>query len=427
MGNGDGTFEPRQDFGVFAAPEGSGGPTSVTVGDFNGDGQQDVATANPFADSVSVLINNTGEAVAYRLTRIGDEVFSPIISDINEVGEMVGSTRGITEPRRAILLRHGELIELGDLAGGAAASANATAINDLRRITGTNDIEDASGNLVTRGFVWDGGRIFELRVEPGLPLLPLDINNRGRNLGEIVGFSVSEENVARPFLFHEFGITFLDALVCLGNPGGSARAINEDGIIVGASNSPGGRRAVLWNDGGIGGPMPLDPPFALDEGEAVDLNDRGQVIGFYLNSSGPQMHTALLWEGDAVTVLPPLDHPEANAAIPESINNQGEIVGHTHLGSGRSIATLWRGSAVLDLNELISDDDPAKSFVTLAFAIKVTDSGLIVASGTDSRDAEPRNNVYFLLRPTSAPASFGSSSAAISSVTAAIGVSTASE
>ena len=40
MGNGDGTFEPAQDFGVgnFAA--------SIAIGDFNGDGREDLATAN---------------------------------------------------------------------------------------------------------------------------------------------------------------------------------------------------------------------------------------------------------------------------------------------------------------------------------------------------------------------------------------------
>ncbi len=396
LGQGNGTFEPTQDFDVGARPE------SVTVGDFNGDGRQDVATANFNANSVSVLINNTGGAVAYRVTRIGDEVFSPIISDINEIGEMVGSTRGIAEPRRAILLRDGEVVELGDLVGGAALSASATAISDLSEVIGTNDIEDASGKQVSRGFLWQFGRISGFRDGE----FPLDINNRRDPPGEIVGFSVSAENLVRPFFAGREGFTFLDELVCLGNPGGIARALNDSGVIVGSSNSPAGTRAVIWKEGRMGGITPLQPPFPLETGEAVDVNGRGDAIGFYFNSSGPQMHTALLWQADDVTVLPPLDHPEANAAIPESINNQGEIVGSTHLGSGQSIATLWRANAALDVNELISDDDPAKSFVTLAFAIKITDSGLIVASGADSRDAEPRNNVYFLLRPTGAPASF---------------------
>jgi VCBS repeat protein/FG-GAP repeat protein len=52
LGNGDGTFQPAQNFGVGT------GPRSMAVGDFNGDGKLDLAVAALFT-SVSVLINNT--------------------------------------------------------------------------------------------------------------------------------------------------------------------------------------------------------------------------------------------------------------------------------------------------------------------------------------------------------------------------------
>jgi FG-GAP repeat len=51
----------RQDFGV------GDGPSSVAVGDFNGDGQQDVATANLDVDSVSILINNTAAEITVKI------------------------------------------------------------------------------------------------------------------------------------------------------------------------------------------------------------------------------------------------------------------------------------------------------------------------------------------------------------------------
>jgi hypothetical protein len=50
LGNGDGTFRPAVDY-----PTGSG-PRSVAVGDFDGDGDRDIATAN--AGDVSVLLGN---------------------------------------------------------------------------------------------------------------------------------------------------------------------------------------------------------------------------------------------------------------------------------------------------------------------------------------------------------------------------------
>ena len=51
LGLGDGTFQAAQDFAV------AGPALSVTVGDFNGDGRQDLATANE-GNTVSILINN---------------------------------------------------------------------------------------------------------------------------------------------------------------------------------------------------------------------------------------------------------------------------------------------------------------------------------------------------------------------------------
>jgi hypothetical protein len=53
LGNGDGSFQAAQNFGVGSSPY------SVAVGDFNGDGVQDLAVANSGSNNVSVLINNT--------------------------------------------------------------------------------------------------------------------------------------------------------------------------------------------------------------------------------------------------------------------------------------------------------------------------------------------------------------------------------
>src|SRR5262245_32475521 len=54
LGSGTGTFQS-------AAPYAAGdAPASVAVGDFNGDGRPDLAVANLLSDSVSVLLNTTG-------------------------------------------------------------------------------------------------------------------------------------------------------------------------------------------------------------------------------------------------------------------------------------------------------------------------------------------------------------------------------
>ena len=45
-----GTFQPKVDYGAGAIP------TSVTVGDWNGDGKPDLAVPNPGSNNVSILL-----------------------------------------------------------------------------------------------------------------------------------------------------------------------------------------------------------------------------------------------------------------------------------------------------------------------------------------------------------------------------------
>jgi hypothetical protein len=52
FGNGDGTFQPRVDYGTGL------GPSSVAVGDFNGDGNLDLAVTNSGSNSVSIFLNS---------------------------------------------------------------------------------------------------------------------------------------------------------------------------------------------------------------------------------------------------------------------------------------------------------------------------------------------------------------------------------
>lgn len=53
LGNGDGTFRRQVNYTT------AGDPQSVAVGDFNADGKPDLVLANHNTNSVSVLINTT--------------------------------------------------------------------------------------------------------------------------------------------------------------------------------------------------------------------------------------------------------------------------------------------------------------------------------------------------------------------------------
>jgi hypothetical protein len=53
LGNGDGSIQAARSFDALGAA-----PASVAVGDFNGDGWQDLVVANASSDNVSVLLGN---------------------------------------------------------------------------------------------------------------------------------------------------------------------------------------------------------------------------------------------------------------------------------------------------------------------------------------------------------------------------------
>ena len=103
LGRGDGTFKPRRDYST------GGGPHSVAIGDLNGDGKPDLATANFDEGSVSVLFN-VGDG-SFRSSHdyvTGDRTASVAIADLNgdrapDVAAAVADTDTL-----AVLLNNGD-------------------------------------------------------------------------------------------------------------------------------------------------------------------------------------------------------------------------------------------------------------------------------------------------------------------------------
>jgi hypothetical protein len=58
-GNGNGTFQAKQDFGTGSSPD------SVVIADLNGDGKLDLATANKIRNNISVLLNTYGAVTSF--------------------------------------------------------------------------------------------------------------------------------------------------------------------------------------------------------------------------------------------------------------------------------------------------------------------------------------------------------------------------
>jgi len=84
LGNGAGGFGPATNFGVGTNPE------SVAVGDFNADGKQDLAVANRGSDNVSILLGNGAGGFAaaanFPLATTFGEPRSVAVADLNADG-----------------------------------------------------------------------------------------------------------------------------------------------------------------------------------------------------------------------------------------------------------------------------------------------------------------------------------------------------
>jgi hypothetical protein len=101
---GRGSFRPRRDYLVAA------GPWSVVVADLNGDGKLDVVTASPSAGAVSVLLNEgDGTFEPRRSYPTGDEPFAVAAGDLDADGHLDLVTANYDYPGHvSVLLNKGD-------------------------------------------------------------------------------------------------------------------------------------------------------------------------------------------------------------------------------------------------------------------------------------------------------------------------------
>jgi probable HAF family extracellular repeat protein len=110
-------------------------------------------------------------------------------------------------------------------------------------------------------------------------------------------------------------------------------AINNAGQAVGSSNG----RAVLWEAGAVRD---------LIDGLAVDINDRGQVVGTSGNFGTPGSR-AFLWNGGETTLIGPLSGDTWAQAV--VINEVGQVGGNSVLSNPQQYrihAFRWRAGVL---------------------------------------------------------------------------------
>jgi probable HAF family extracellular repeat protein len=104
----------------------------------------------------------------------------------------------------------------------------------------------------------------------------------------------------------------------------TARGINNSGDIVGAYRLPGGgaRHAMIISNG-VFSPLLPDSILGSTYSEAFKINDRGDVVGQYLDEDGLS-HGFLVTKHGTLTLL---DFPGFTQSRATGINNSGTVVG----------------------------------------------------------------------------------------------------
>ena len=143
-----------------------------------------------------------------------------------------------------------------------------------------------------------------------------------------------------------------------GWPGAFAFGLNDNGLVFGVANNVDEfgdivQTPVLWNRGR---PTNLGIPAGYSTATALDINNRGQVVGYAFNFDTGGLN-GFIWYQGQTTQLPLL--PGAINGHAQGINDQGEIAGYVDFGdfpppgTGEFHSVLWtpkgRGYRVLDI------------------------------------------------------------------------------
>jgi probable HAF family extracellular repeat protein len=359
----------------------SDGVTGVTHAFYYRDGVMRSLNSNPCN---AVAINDSGQIAGNLLTystNIFTNIFFPPIPITNISFHPITNITIINPPTNILI-------------GSASFAANAMAVAfPTNGQIVTNLVIDSQPVLFRPGLP---PKLFEGSANVGFAS---GINNQGAVVG---GVTLSNSITQDAFVYENGITTDLPELSGAYAPS-AAKAINNHGDIVGfsqiglSSEHPFLYSHGLMQDlGTLGGSI----------GEAMAINDVGEITGNSTTISNAEMHAFLYRHGrmidlgglpDAQFIIstnPSAFSPPKLFSSASAINNWGQIVGSATANNGAIHAFLYCDGTMIDLNRLVrlTHVNGRPGFLALGVANGINDLGQIVGAGSfwDGRDKTTR-------------------------------------
>lgn len=281
-------------------------------------------------------------------------------------------------------LHHYKVIELGTLGW---TFSQAFGVNDDGWVNGGSTL---TGDSSIHAFFWRRGVMTDLGTLGGPnsnSYFPLNDQGEIGGLAETSNADPNGEDfcgfqtylTCLPFIWRNGVMT---PLPTLGGNNGNALEVNNRGQVAGvAENSTPDStcappaflqyKPVIWDKGEVN----ELPTFSGDpDGIAGEINDSGQAAGFSGDCSTNPLAHALLWRDGKAVDLGTLGGAMNNSA--EDINNRIQVVGASDLaGDTTAHAFIWQKGVMTDLGTLPGDFSSG--------ATGINDDGLIVGNSCD--------------------------------------------